>query len=158
MPLTLSLNGIEVTFDHFTSSEYPRIIVQQLSAIEFSTAGTPAIQGPYFEPKFLWQFSAYCRDTQRQLIEAISYEFHTRRRALQECDILLLDTTGCITERKPRSRAIVPGGIEAIINDGTHTSYHAAFKAAITDGPKFSSNGRVDVVSMSLTETVRTQP
>lgn len=158
MPLTLSLAGITVTINNFINSEYPRVTVQPLSAVEFSAAGTPAIQGVYFEPKFMWQFSAYCSFTQRQLIEAIAHEFQTRRRNLQDCDVLLLDTTAYITEASPRSRAIVPGGVEMSINSGSHLSYHATFKAAITDGPKFSSNGRVDVLSMSLTETVRTQP
>lgn len=158
MPLTLELAGITVTFDTFINSEYSRITVQPLSQVEFSAAGTPAIQGTYFEPKFMWQFTASCDRNSRQLIEAIAHEFQTRRRNLQECDILLLDATAYITERSPRSRAIVPGGVEVSINGGSHLSYHACFKACITDGPKFSSNGRVDVLSMSLTETIRTTP
>lgn len=157
MPLTLELAGLSVTFSDFINSEYPRITVQPLSAVEFSALGTPAIQGTYFEPKSMWQFSAYLDRHQRQLIEALAEEFHTRRRNLQDCDILLLDTTAHITERSPRSRGIVPGGIE-ILTGSSHISYHAQFLAAITDGPKFSSNGIVDVLSMSLTETIRTKP
>lgn len=158
MPLTLSLAGITVTIDSFIGGEYPRVTVQPLSAVEFSALGTPAIQGTYFESKYLWQFTAFCDRNSRQLVEAIAHEFQTRRRALQECDILLLDTTAYITERAPRSRAIVPGGVEVSINGGSHLSYHAQFHACITDGPKFSSNGRVDVLSMALTETVRVSP
>lgn len=158
MPLTLSLADLEVTFSDFVDNNYPRITVQQLSAVEFSALGTPAIQGTYFEPKFMWQFQAYCDRQQRQLIEAIAFEFHTRRRNLQDCDILVLDTTAFVTERSPRSRGIVPGTSEILINSGTYLSYHAQFLGAITDGPKFSSNGRVDVLSMSLTETIRTKP
>lgn len=158
MPLTLELAGLSVTFDNFINSEYPRISVQPLSQVEFSALGTPAIQGSYFEPKFLWQFTAYCDRHQKQLIEAIAFEFHYKRRNLQDCDILVLDTTAYITEREPRSRGIVPGATEILINGGTHSSYHAQFLAGITDGPKFSNNGRVDVLSMSLTETIRTKP
>lgn len=157
MPLTLSLAGLSVTFSKFINTNYPRVTVQPLSVMEFSAFGTPAISGSYFEPKYLWQLEALCDRTQRQMIEAIAYEFHTRRRALQDSDILLLDTTAYVTERLPRSRGIVPGGVETAIN-GTHLSYHGQFKTAISDGPKFSSNGRLDVLSISLTETVRVQP
>lgn len=158
MPLTIKLAGLEVTFSDFIDNNYPRITVQPLSAVEFSALGTPATQGTYFEPKFMWQFSAYLDRHQRHLIEAIAYEFHTRRRNLQDCDILLYDTTAYITERSPRTRGIVPGTSEVLINGGTHLSYHATFFCAITDNLKFSSNGIVDVLSMSLTETIRTKP
>lgn len=160
MPLTLSLSGLSVTFNKFTSNEYPRITVQLLSVVEFSALGTPAISGTHHQAKYLWQFQAICDRTQRHLVEAIAHEFHTRRRNLEECDILVLDTTAYITERSPRTREIVPGAIETSINGGTWVAYHAQFLAAITDGPTFATsgtNGRVDVLSMSLTETVRTK-
>lgn len=161
MPLTLSLSGLSVTFHKFVSSEYPRITVQPLSVVEFSALGTPSISGTYHQAKYLWQFQAICDRHQKQLVEAIASEFHTRRRALEECDILVLDTTAYITERSPRSRGIVPGGIETSINGGTHLAYHAQFLGAITNGPTWATsgtNGRVDVLSMSLTETIRTKP
>lgn len=161
MPLTLSLAGLEVTFYKFVSSEYPRISVQQLSVVEFSALGTPAISGSFHSAKYLWQFQALCDRTQRHLVEAIAHEFHTRRRNLEECDILVLDTTAYITERSPRSRGIVPGAVPTSINGGTYLSYHAQFLAAITNGPTWATsgtNGRVDVLSLTLTETVRTKP
>lgn len=154
MPLTLSIAGLSVEFDKFLESDYPRVTVQPLSVVEFSILGTPAIQGSYFEPKFLWNFTAVCDQQQRDLLEAIAYEFHTRRRTLADGDILIYDTTATLIERS-RSRAIVPGTAEVKLNGETHTVYYGQFKAGLTDGPKFSKLGRYDSVSVSLTETIK---
>lgn len=154
MPLTLTLAGISVTLDKFINTEYPRITVQSLGAVEFSALGTPGTFGALHEPKYMWQFQAVCDKEQRYLIEALAYEFQTRRRALVECDILLWDTTAPIIERS-RTRAIVPNTTETVINGGTHFAYHACFRCAITDGPKPTQNGRVDVLQMVLTETLK---
>lgn len=155
MPLTLSLAGISVTLNKFVSNEYPRILIQQLSSVEYSAYGSVALQGSHFEPKYMWSFQALCDKEQRLLLEAIAFEFQTRRRALEDSDILLYDTTAPIVERLPRTRVIVPNTTETVINGGTHVAYLAAFRCAITDGPKPSQNGRLDVLQLVLVETIK---
>ena len=102
----------------------------------------------------MWQFQALVEKEQRFLFDALAFEFQTRRRALQEFDILLYDTTDPIIERS-RTRQIVPNTTETVINGGTHIAYHACFKCAITDGPKPSQNGRLDVLQLVLVETIK---
>lgn len=154
MPLTLTLAGLSVTLKDFLNNEYPRVTVQPLSAVEFSALGTPAIQGTYFEPKHLWNINAFVTKEQRDLLEAISFEFHARRRALAPCDILILDTTATVKERSPRSRAIVPN-TEQVVLAANAIAYYSQFLAGITDGPKFTQSGRLDAVTMTLIETIK---
>jgi len=154
---TLSLAGISVTLNSFVSNDYPRISLQPLSAVEFSALGTPAVSGSYFEPKYIWSITAMVDKEKRNLIDAIAYEFQARRRALEECDILVIDKTAPVTERNPRSRAIAPGTIQTLLGD-SHVVYFAQFKAALTEPIKFSKLGILDSVSFSLVETVRVNP
>lgn len=155
MSLTLSLAGISVTLEKFLSTDYPRITIESLAAVEFSALGTPAISGSQFEPKFLWNISCLVNQQQRDLLEAIAYEFQTRRRALQACDILIYDRTATLKERSPRSRALVPTTAELSLNGGTHTAYYGQFYAGITEGPRFTKQGRLDAMSLVLTETIK---
>ena len=154
MPLTLSLAGITVTISKFINTEFPRVTVQPLGAVEYSVLGSVALQGSYFEPKYMWQFQALCDKEQRLLLEALAFEFQTRRRALEECDILIYDTTAPLVEQS-RTRAIVPNTTEMAINGGTHLAYYACFKSAIVDGLKPSQNGRLDMLQLTLSETVK---
>lgn len=155
MSLTLQLAGVSVTLNNFLSSEFPRILIQQLSSVEYSAYGNPGTFGSLHEPKFMWQVTALIEKEQHLLLEAIAYEFHTRRRSLEECDILLWDTTAPIIERSPRSRAIVPAGEEILFNNGSHSQFFGQFKVAIVDGPKYTSSGRYITVTMALNETIK---
>ncbi|MGL4618742.1 MAG: hypothetical protein ACRCZS_06740 [Chroococcidiopsis sp.] len=152
MPLTLSLAGLTVSFNKFTSSDYPRILVTPLSQVEYSASGTPSISGTLYQPKYLWNFTAFCDFTQRNLIEALAEEFDYRRRNLFDADILLEDTTALIVERAPQTRVNV-GAIDTI--PGGYLAYHAAFKCALTDVPKFTQQGRLDILSLTLAETIK---
>lgn len=154
MPLTLSLAGISITFDKFLSTDYPRITVQPLAAVEFSVLGTPAVSGSYHEPKFIWSVNAICSLEQRYALEALAYEFNTRRRTLQDSDILIYDTTARVVEAIPRTRAIAPSTTEVAISSG-HICYYPVFKAALTETIKFSELGHVDSVQFTLVETVK---
>ena len=53
---------------------------------------------------------------QRSLIVALAFEFQSRR-ALEDADILLYDTTAPIVERSSRSCAKVPAGEETVLNN-----------------------------------------
>lgn len=154
MSLTLSLAGISVTLDKFINNEFPRVTLQPLGAVEFSAYGSVALQGSYHEPKWIWTVTALIDPQQRALLDAIAYEFQTRRRELVDCDILLYDTTSPIIERSPRTRALVPDTAETAIG-GSHTQFFGQFFAGITDGPKYSQNGRKIVATLVLTETVK---
>lgn len=103
--------------------------------------------------KHLWTISAIVKEDQRQLIEAIAYEFHEKRRNLDDCDILIYDTTATVVEQT-RTRDIVPDTSEQSINNGSHIAYYGVFKGAITEGPKFGGQGRYDILTMALTETI----
>lgn len=152
MPLTLSLAGLTVSFNKFTSNEYPRMLVTPLSQVEYSAYGTPSISGTLYQPKYLWNFQAFCDRTQKNVIEAIAEEFDYRRRNLFDADILLEDTTALIVERAPQTRLAV-GAIDVI--PGGYLAYHAAFKCALTDVPKFTLSGRLDILSLTLAETIK---
>ncbi len=153
MSLELSIAGVSVTFNKFTNTDYPRIRVTP-ATLEYSAHGTPALAGTYYEPKHLWSFTALCDRTQKNLLQAIYAEFDYRRRNLFDADILLLDRTELLVERAPQSRAIVPDSIIDTIASG-YICYHAQFKSAITDGPKFTEQGKLNVVSLTLAETVK---
>ncbi len=150
MPLKLSIGSLNVTFDRFTNTEYPRIKVNP-ATVEYSAAGTVALGGLYHEQKYLWSFTAFCDRTQRNLIEAIAEEFDYRRRNLFDADILLEDTTALIVERAPQTRVNV-GAVDTIASG--YLAYHAAFKCAITD-LKFTQEGRLDILSLTLAETIK---
>lgn len=151
MPLKLSIGTLSVTFDKFTNTEYPRIKVNP-ATVEYSAFGTVALGGSYYESKYLWNFQAFCDFTQRNLIEAIAEEFDYRRRNLLDAGILLEDTTAKFIERAPQTRANV-GSIDLI--DGGYLAYDAVFKVALTDMPKFTQQGRLDILSLTLAETIK---
>lgn len=154
MPLTLSIAGIGVELTRFPNNEYPRATMQALGAVEFSALGSAALQGSHFEPKFIWTISALVEYEQRALMEALAFEFQTRRRERIDCNILVYDTTATIVERS-RTRDLVPNTSETLLPGSTHVSYYAQFNAAITDGPKYSASGRFDVLSLVLVETIK---
>ena len=154
--LTLDLDSISVTFSSFANNEYPRTTVQPLSSVEFSVLGTPSIQGSYFEPKYMWNISAYIDREQREMLDAIAHEFHTRRRNLDDANILIYDRTATVAE-KNRTRSLVPNTVETAIGGG-FVVYYAVFKAAIVDGPKYSQQGRKIVATLGLTETIKVVP
>lgn len=151
MPLKLSIASLSVTFDKFTNTEYPRIKVNPVT-VEYSAHGTVALGGPLYESKYLWSFQAFCDFSQRNLIEAIANEFDYRRRNLMDADIMLEDTTAKFIERAPQTRTHV-GAIDLI--DGGYLAYDAVFKVAITDVPKFTQQGRLDILSLTLAETIK---
>lgn len=153
MPLKLSIGSLSVTFDKFTNTDYPRIRVNP-ATLEYSAHGNPALGGAYFEQKHLWNFTCHCDRTQRNLIEAIEAEFNYRRRNLLDSDILLEDTTSLLVERAPISRGIVENTVTDSIAEG-YICYYAKFKTAITDGPKFVEQGRLDILSLTLAETIK---
>lgn len=153
MPLKLSIGSLSVTFDKFTNTDYPRIKVTP-ATVEYSAFGNPALGGPYHDQKHLWNFTCHCSSTQRNLIEAIAAEFDYRRRNLLDADILLEDTTSLLVERAPISRAIVENTATDSIAEG-YLCYYAKFKTAITDGPKFTEQGRLDILSLTLAETIK---
>ena len=154
MALTLSLSGITVKFDKFLDTDYPRTVIQN-ATLEFSVAGTPALSGSHFAPKHIWAVNAICDTQQRDAIELIAHEFHEKRRALQDSDILILDTTATIKERSPATRAVVGGTTVLTLNGGVHLAYFAQFKGILSENLKFSKTGKIDFVSFVLTETVR---
>lgn len=154
--LTLSISGISVAFSPkslLSSNEYPRVAIQN-SAVEFSANGTPALNGPAFPLKYLFTITAICTREQRGLLEAITSEFHERRRALLDSDILLYDGTAPIVEKPPLRQAIPGTNMVAIA--GGYFSYYAVFKVSITESPKFSKLGAYDAATLTLTETIRT--
>lgn len=153
MPLKLSIGSLSVTFDKFTNTDYPRIRVTP-ATVEYSAYGTPALGGPYHDQKHLWSFNCHCSSTQRNLIEAVAAEFDYRRRNLLDADILLEDTTSLLVEKSPITRAIVEGTATDSIAEG-YLCYFAKFKTAITDGPKFVEQGRLDILSLTLAETIK---
>lgn len=151
MPLKLSIASLSVTFDKFTNTEYPRIKVNP-ATVEYSSFGTPALGGTYYESKHLWSFTAFCDRIQRNQIEAIAFESDYRRRNLLDADILLEDTTAKFIERAPQTRTHV-GAIDLI--DGGYLAYDAVFKVAFSDVPKFTQQGRLDILSLTLAETIK---
>lgn len=152
MSLKLTLGTLSVTFDKFTNTDYPRIKVNP-ATVEYSAAGTVALGGAHFESKHLWNFQAFCDRTQRNLIEAIACESDYRRRSqLLDADILLEDTTAVFIERAPQTRANV-GIVDTI--DGGFLVFDAIFKVIMTDVPKFTVSGRLDILSLTLAETIK---
>lgn len=89
------------------------------------------------------------------MLEALAFEFHTRRRALSDADILLLDLTAPLVERSPKSRASVPESVETAFNNGSYIQFFGQFKVGIVDGPKYASEGRYITVTMTLSETTK---
>lgn len=128
------------------------MLVTPLSQVEYSASGTPSISGVLYQPKHLWNFQCLCDFTQRNLIEAVAEEFDYRRRNLLDSDILLEDTTALFIERAPQTRLAV-GAIDTI--GASYLAYHAVFKVAITDVSKFTSTGRLDIISLTLAETIK---
>lgn len=152
--LTLSLAGITIRFTSFLNNEYPRTTIE-LSTVEFSTNGTPAQNGVAFEAKHLWSINAPCTPDLRDKLEMLTYEFHRRNRLVSvDSDITVWDSTRNFKEPSPRTRDIVPGGLEQVMGSG-FVAYPAVFKAALTENPKFSSLGKIDSVSFQLTETIK---
>lgn len=158
MPLKLSFAGIEVTLSKFIADDQPRTIIQS-PALEYSAHGTPALQGTAYPAKYLWTINVAITNSDRDLLEALVYEFEEARRNLTSSDILIYDTTSRIRERSPRSRAIVAGTTERLINGGTHSAYFAQFNAVIIQMPKYTLPktclGYNHIVTMSLSETMR---
>lgn len=158
MALALSINGLSLTLKKFTGTDNIRSSFQPPSTIEFSAYGTPAIGGIVIEPKQIWNFGSVVNSSERDVLEAILWEFQLLRRNLSNYDVLISDRTSRIVERLPRTRAIVPGTTERIIGS-THTAYFAQFKAVFTEIPKFTIPrdpcSKNSLVSLTLIETVR---
>lgn len=158
MPLKLSFAGIEVTLSKFVGDDQPRTIIQSPS-VEYSAHGTPAIQGVAYPVKYLWTVSAGITDSDRDLLEVLVYEFEEARHDLNDIDILIHDTTSRYRERSPRSRAIVAGTTERLINGGTHTAFFAQFKGSLVQLPKYTlpktCSGYNHITTFSLQETVK---
>lgn len=154
MALTLTIGTLSVRFGQFLDTSYPRSVIQQ-ATVEFSAMGTPAIQGSTFEAKHIWTVNTACDLEQRDLIEAIAYEFDAQRRSFGNHNILLYDNTAPIIERVPRTRALAPGATEQLLGGGAYTRYYAQFYAGITENPKFSKAGKKDFLTLSLTEAIR---
>lgn len=152
MSLTLSLSGLTVELKDFPDGEYPRIAIDTQNAqVEFSILGTPSIQGPAYPLRYMWSVSAICTPEQRNLIMAIATEFHELRRKLMDYDILLVDKTAPLLE-KTKTRAVAPGSTLESVSG--FTKYFASYKTALTEFPRATKNGVVDMVSFTLTETI----
>lgn len=151
--ITLSIAGISINLPRFLGTDYPRAAVQ-FSNMEFSSNGTPAINGAFFEAKMTWAINALCDRATQKLIAAITYESDYQRRHGANYDILLYDYTAPVVERAPRTRALAPGAVEVGIGSA-HIEYFAVFKAAVTQPLKLTESGKYVSVSLSLTETIK---
>jgi len=151
--IKLTIADISVTLNKFLSNDYPRITVEPLTTVEYSAFGNPALSGTYYQAKYLWSVNAAISPKEKELLEIIWDESERRRRNLEDPDIVIHDYSSTIKE-KTRTRQLVPGTSEAIIN-GNYVSYYAQFKGVIVSQIKFSKLGIVDSVNFSLAETVK---
>ena len=161
VPLTLTLSELTVTLTKFIGDDTFRMPLQQPSSIEFSVNGTPSVSGIAIVPKNLWSVQAIVDSSQKDILDAIIYEFQYLRRNLLDYNVLVTDTTSRLVERTPRSRALAPSTTERLIGN-THTAYFPIFKAVFTEIPKFTlprdrCSGN-QIASFTLVESVRMIP
>lgn len=151
--IKLTIADISVILSKFLSNDYPRITVEPLTTVEYSAFGNPGLSGTYYQAKYLWSINAAIYPEQKELLEIIWDESERRRRNLEDADILIYDYSSTIKE-KTRTRQLIPGTSEVIIN-GNYISYYAQFKGVIVSQIKFTKLGIFDSVNFSLAETVK---
>lgn len=149
--LILSLGSRSVTFNgtnqgaRFTDEEVPRSF--EVPGMRKSVHGTPAIEGPAYEPTRIWNFAALVDgDTERtlRLIQAV----HVADPANQK--ILIHDLTAEFAEDSPRSRALASGATATA--DGSQVVYYAQFYAKLSAAISFRQSGKYRLATLSLTE------
>jgi hypothetical protein len=138
-PLTLILAPFTLEIPNVLGGEFPRLEPEGAS-VEFSNHGNSVGFGPAYLEKYLWSFNTALHDL--ETLRLLHAEFKYRRTtAGQNPDILLYDLSEPCQERTPRTRAIVPGTVETLVNGGTHVQYYAQFYVWFTVAPKITSSG-----------------
>lgn len=151
--ITLSLADLSVSFrgKTFTNDAFPRAKVTSEASTR-STYGSFVGYGKAYLDPFIWAFTALITEADRDVLESIHTEFSLLRRTFQTCDLLIADTTSRVTERSPRTRAIVPGTSEVVIS-ASKTAYFAQYYAWFAKPPEYVSKGRYISATIALEET-----
>jgi len=150
--LTLSINGLSLIISKFNRPTLPRAIVEPINTLKYSIAGSSAIGGPSFLPKYVWSISAILLPNESSILEGIWWQSDNNRRSGTSPSILLYDTNQLFVEgTMTPSRAIVPNtAVESI--DSGHIAYYAQFNCLFKQPPTFEELGQVNSVSFALQE------
>ena len=150
--ITLSLSGLSVNFrgKTFIGDAFPRAKATSEASTR-STYGTFVGYGKAYSDPFVWAFTALITEADRDVLDSIHTEFNLLRRTFQTCDLLIGDTTSRVTERSPRTRAIVSGSSEVVISSG-RIAYFAQYYAWFAKPPEYISKGRYISATIALEE------
>ena len=150
--ITLSLSGLSISFlgKTFIGDAFPRAKATS-EAPTRSTYGTFVGYGKAYSDPFIWGFTGLISVAERDILDSIHTEFSLLRRTFQPCDLLIVDTTSRITERSPRTRAIVAGTSEVAIAAG-QTAYFAQYYAWFVKPPEYTAKGRYIAATIALEE------
>ncbi len=126
MTLSLSLNGLTVTFTQFTN--YDRTLAET-GQTEYAIAGTPLDSGPAYEPKHIWSVGAVTTIEQWHSLYAIYLQSDSLRRTGQNYRILIDDNNQELIESGTKTRSLANGGTVTTFSGGV--AYPAQFYARL---------------------------
>jgi hypothetical protein len=151
MAITLTLDGITVTFNKFLDQKLPRTIITPTPQIEYSLFGTPLGSGGYFNSKYLWTINALITEEEETNLNIIYKEFERLRITLDDARITLEDTNQKVQERTDNliHSPLIGTDIEEI---GSYSSFYAQFTVWFTQSPEYSQTGRYKTVNFTMTE------
>lgn len=152
--ISLNLNGLTLTLDHFASGRFPRI-QPQTSDPETSATGALNVFGYFHENPHLWEFSARISHADRDKLNAIYSEHLYLRRSFGNYKIILTDCTQPFVERSPRTRGIAPSPFNTELANTPYTGfvqYFATYKVVFSGNPEYGVEGRFDVVNLAFRE------
>lgn len=154
MSLFLSIGDLSVELAQFLNADCPRIRAD-IGNVTYTGSGVAVGNGTFYEPKHLWEVTAFCDPDQMQMVKLIYSQHDRLRRLRQPCDVLVVDVTELYEDSYPRTRSIAPG--TAAINvptvNPTDCLYYAQFKAWFSQAPKLTKKGGDWAVQFTLVET-----
>jgi len=152
--LKLIFGDLDLTIYHVLEARFPRTRADPVASLEYSVAGTPIIDGPSFEPKYIWQISCLLEDEEAAILRLIYNESDKKRRTAPYGgnEILIFDYFDPVEEKVPRTRAIAPDAVETLVKSG-YISYFAQFKGFLLKEPEFTKTGIYKSANFTLVES-----
>lgn len=148
--IVLSISGLILEIEKFSTPEIPRGRVEPLGKIEYTIPGATVIEGPAFDPKYLWSVNCLLEPEKVRILEAIFSESdYWRRKLSPNLAITLVDKTRRITE-KELTRTIASGTVPLQV--GPCVSYYGQFECFMVQPPKIEEKGIYDQCAFTLQE------
>jgi len=152
--LKLIFADLDLTIYDVVDPKFPRTRSDPVASVEYSVAGTPILDGPSFEPKYIWTISCLLENDDAIALKLIYHESDKKRRLppYGSSEITIIDYFDPVAEKVPRTRAIAPDSVETVVRPG-YISYHAQFKGFLLKEPEFSEEGIYRLANFTLVES-----